>query len=253
VQTVTHSATDARHAALVAELRDGLARLQPEIPSKYLSDPNVQELRARVGEVFAQHHAVERSLLATIFPTFAVDGVEQSNDGRRVFFCLANALGRGGTIGSVRVLRELRAVMRAHDRLVIGVDLRKSLPELERLLDDPDRANAAHHHGVLRMLNERFDADFADDRLEYRVVHRPELNRLETHVVARQPHTVTVAGVAAVSLKKRDSILMSMRCAFTRGSVEALLNGVGLELHAWVADDLDRYAVAVTTPMRRET
>jgi uncharacterized SAM-dependent methyltransferase len=252
-QTITHSAKDARHTALLAELRDSLARLQPEIPSKHLSDPAVQELRTRVGEVFAHHQATERSLMATILPTFAGGGVSQPSDGRRVFFCLANAIGRNTTVGSIRLLRELRAGMRAYDRLVIGVDLRDSLPVLERLLNDPAGMNAGLHRGVLTMLNGRFDADFDEGRFEYRVVHRPELHRLETHLVARQAHTVTIGADVAVSLKKRDSILMSVRCTFTRSSLEGLLNGVGLELDQWVEDDLGRYAVGVAVPMHRET
>jgi uncharacterized SAM-dependent methyltransferase len=253
METVTHSGADARRTAQLAELRDGLARLQPEIPSKYFSDPAVQELRARVGEVFAHHQAAERSLMAAILPGFAADGESQTDNGRRVFFSLANTLGRTSTVGSVRLLRELRRRMRAKDRVVIGIDLRNGLSELERLLEDPDGVNATLHRGVLTMLNERFDADFDHDALEYRVVRRPELHRLETHFVARRAHTVSIAGVTGVSLKKRDSILMSVRCTFTRSSLEGLLNGVGLQLDQWSTDALERYAVAVAVPLRRET
>ena len=251
--TVMHSAQDAPHAARLAELRDGLARLQPAIPSTYLSDPAVQHLRAGVGEVFAHHQSVERSLMGKVRPPFTVGDESQRTDGGQRFFCLANTLGGSTTVGSVRILRELRARMRAHDRLAFGVDLHNGLPELARLLDDPDGKNAALYRGVLTMLNERFDADFDESLLEYRVVHRPELNRLETHLVAGQAHPVTIGGAVAVSLKKRDSVLMSVRCTFTRSSLEALMNGVGLELDQWAADDLERYAVGIAVPMRRET
>jgi uncharacterized SAM-dependent methyltransferase len=244
-RTVTRSGRDAGHTALLAELRDGLARLQAEIPAKFLSDPALHELQARVGEVFAHHQAVERSLVATVLPEFS--------DSRRVLLCLANALGRTTTVGCVRQLRELRAAMRAQDRLVIGIDLCDGLSELERLLTNADGENAALHRGVLRMLNERFDADFDEALLEYRVVCRPELRRLETGFVARRAHEVTIGGAVAVSLKKRESIVMSVRSTFTRNSLEALLEGVGLELEAWAADDGERYAVCVTVPMRRET
>ena len=253
MQTVAHSAFDTRHTALLAELRDGLARLQPEIPSTCLSDPAVQDLRARVGEVFAQRHSVERSLTAMILPTLAAGKESPSPHGARVFFCLANALGCATTVGSVRLLRGLRAGMHAYDRLVFGVDLHESLPELQRLLNDPEGVSAALHRGVLSMLNERFDADFDDGRLEYRVVHRRELHRLETVLVARESHTITIGGVPAVSLRKRDSLLMSVRCTFTRSSIEGLLTGVGLELDQWTADDPAWYAVGVAIPMRRET
>jgi uncharacterized SAM-dependent methyltransferase len=142
--------------------------------------------------------------------------------------------------------------MRGDDSLVIGVDLRNSLPELERLLDDPDGINAAFHQGVLFMLNERFDADFDAGSLTYRVLPRPELQRLETRMVARRSLEVRIGGAVALSLRKAGSILMSVRCTFTRNSLEALLNGVGLELTRWVSDDLDQYAVGVCVPMRRE-
>jgi uncharacterized SAM-dependent methyltransferase len=253
MKTVMHSAQEAPYAARLAELRDGLARLQPEIPSTYLSDPAVHDLRAGVGEVFAHHQAVERSLMGTVLPAFAFADESQWADGSRVFFRPANALGSSTTVGSVRMLRELRARMRTHDRLAFGVDLHNGLPELVRLIDDPDDRNAALHRGVLTMLNERFDADFDERLLEYRVVRRPELNRLETHFIARQAHPVTIGGAVVVSLKKRDSVLMSVRCTFTRSSLEALMNGVGLELDQWAADDLERYAVGIAVPMRRET
>ena len=250
--TVTHSASDAGRSALLAELRDGLARLQPEIPSKYLADPAVQALRARVGEVFAGRHAVERSLLATLLPTFAPTQDAQPNDGRRVFCCLANALGATTTVGAVRLLRDLRARMRTRDSLVIGVDLRESLLELQRLLQDQDGINAPFHRGVLTLLNERFDANFDESVFEYRVLPRKELYRLETHLVVRKAHEVSIAGTLVASLKKGDSVLTSVRCTFTRGSLEALLNGVGFELNQWAADDLAHFAVGVCVPMRRE-
>lgn len=251
MQAVSHSATDARHAALLAELRDGLARFQPEIPSRYLLDPAVQELRDRVGKVFAHRHAVEHGLMARLFPTLKVDG-DSSTTNSRVFFCLGGALGRTTVVGSVRLLRAQRAAMRGGDRLMIGVDLHEAIPELTRLFADLDGANAALHTGILSMLNERFGADFDVARLEYRVVAEADSKRVETHVVARRPHTISIAGIPAVVLKRRQSIRVSMRSTFSRPSLEALVNAVGLTLEQWLSDESAGYAVAIATPMRRE-
>jgi uncharacterized SAM-dependent methyltransferase len=241
VQAITQSAPDARHFQLLAELRDGLARAQPEIPSKYLADPGVQMLRSPVGELFAAHDELERALLATI-----------GDDHRRVRLCLGNAIGAVPTVGAVRMLRTMRADMRAPDRLVIGVDLRGALTELEQLLDDRDGVCAAHHYGVLDMLNARYDADFDRQHLEYRVARRPGVNRVETRLKVRKAHDIRIDGVSAASFAKNDFISMSVRCTFTRSSLETLLNCVGLEVERWVADDAERYAIGVAVPLRRE-
>lgn len=249
MQAVSHSATDARHVALLAELRDGLARSQPEIPPRYLLDPAVQELRDRVGKVFGHRHAAERGLMARLFPTLKEEGDSAATG--RVFFCMGGSLGRTTMVGSVRLLRAQRAAMRDGDRLMIGVDLHDAIPELTRLFADLDGVNAALHTGILAMLNERFGADFDVARLEYRVVAEADPKRVETHVVARRPQTISVAGMPAVVLKRRQSIRVSMRCTFSRSSLEALLRAVGLTLEQWLSDESAGYAVAIAGPMRR--
>ena len=78
--------------------------------------------------------------------------------------------------------------------LLIGVDLKKDPPVLERAYNDSTGVTAEFNLNMLRRLNNELGADFDLGRFRHRAVYRESQGRIEMHLVSASAQTVTVAG-----------------------------------------------------------
>jgi L-histidine N-alpha-methyltransferase len=165
----------------------------------------------------------------------------------RVYLCLGNVLGTFAPVGAVRLLRILRTTMRPRDRIVLDLDAPERTT-IRSLPDDQFDVAASRHLGALSLINTTAGAAFDILRFDFRPTFDAENSRVETHLVARKALDVEVPGIGAIRLKKGESIRTSVRCAFDRNRVAAMMAGVGLALREWTTDADRRYVVALATP-----
>ena len=165
----------------------------------------------------------------------------------RVYLCLGNVLGTFTPVGAVRLLRILRTTMSPSDSIVLGLDAPERTT-IRSLPDDQFDVAASRHLGALGLINTTAGAGFDLSRFDFRPTFDAENNRVETHLVARRALDVEVPGICAIRLKKGESIRTSVRCAFDRNRIAAMMAGVGLALRDWTTDADGRYVVALATP-----
>lgn len=157
----------------------------------------------------------------------------------------------GSTIGNfarddaVDLLRRIRASMRPADRLMIGVDLRKDVATLEAAYNDSRGVTAEFNRNILRVMNERFGANFDLQAFEHRAVYNAEEHRIEMYLVATRRQTVQVPGIGSVELDDSDPIRTEISCKYDRGSVLDILVGAELDLVQWQPDDAGMFALAL--------
>lgn len=159
----------------------------------------------------------------------------------------------GGTLGNftpdaaVDILRNVRAVMRSGDALLLGADLRpgpgKSVDELEAAYDDAGGVTAEFNRNILRALNRRAGTDFDPDAFEHRAFYEPTLGRIEMYLEARVPQTVRVPGQGAVRVEAGERVRTEISCKYDRPTLDALLTRAGLAVAEWASDDAGRYAL----------
>lgn len=165
----------------------------------------------------------------------------------RIYLCLGNVLGSFTAVGAVRLLRILRTTMNPNDSIVLGLDAPERTT-IQSLPDDQFDASASRHLGALDLINSSAGAAFDTSRFEFKPTFDAENNRLETHLVARRALDVELPGICAIRIKKGESIRTSVRCAFDRNRIAAMMAGVGLTLREWTTDADGRYVVALATP-----
>jgi L-histidine N-alpha-methyltransferase len=145
----------------------------------------------------------------------------------------------GGTIGNfpdreaVKQLARIRAEMEADDRFLMGIDLKKDVAVLEAAYDDAAGVTAAFNLNVLNVINRELDADFQLDDFEHRAFYAPAASRIEMHLVARRPATVTIPQAGQFVFEAGESIRTEVSCKYTRDSTETLLRESGLGLDRW--------------------
>jgi L-histidine N-alpha-methyltransferase len=241
---VRHPSADAERALVARELHgilppDARAAVLIGADTARATGPLLDALRERG---VARHVAAGNPTLDLALP--------RELPAPRLYVCAANALGQFGTIGAVRFLRVIRATMRASDRLLLGLDVRRERAALEDEGYDVTGARAAVHLGVLRLLNRELGADFDPRQFAYTVTYVEEARRVDACLVARRTVRVGVARHGTLVLRAGESIRTAVDCKFDRERLDAMLTGVGLALASWRTDVAAHHALVVAVPGR---
>lgn len=145
----------------------------------------------------------------------------------------------GSTIGNfldedaAALLRRVRDRMAAADRFLLGFDLVKDVTILEAAYDDAAGVTAAFNLNVLSVLNRELGADFDPADFRHRAWFDAGERRIEMHLVARRPVTVTVPGAGAFAFAAGESVRTEVSCKYDRARVEALFAAAGLAVERW--------------------
>lgn len=205
------------------------------------------EFLERVAEDLrvAYPEAVVRPLVADISA-----GIRLPDDlPRPVLFALL-----GGTIGNfpraegVGLLARVRSEMERTDRFLIGFDLQKDVSVLEAAYNDSAGVTAEFNRNVLRILNRDLGADFDLDKFSHRAMYARDAHRIEMHLVAEEPCTVTIPGAGRFDLAAGETIRTEVSCKYTRSSVEALFDRAGLVTERFAIAE-PGFALALAHPL----
>lgn len=168
-----------------------------------------------------------------------------------VWALLGSTLGNFSSEGAVRLLSRVRAAMRPSDVFLMGADLRpgaeKSVEALESAYDDEAGVTAAFNLNVLEVLNRELGADFDPGAFRHRAFYEPTRGRIEMHLVATRPQTVTIPGEDPVRFEEGESVRTEISCKYDRDSLEAILGAAGLSLREWASED-GFYAILLAVP-----
>ena len=106
----------------------------------------------------------------------------------------------GSTIGNflyaeaVNFLRTAATELGTDNGLLIGVDLKKDEAILHAAYNDAAGITAQFNLNILRHINRELDADFDLDGFSHDARWRPEVGRVEMHLVSKRSQTVLVGG-----------------------------------------------------------
>ena len=146
----------------------------------------------------------------------------------------------GGTVGNfapheaLAFLRELRAIMREDDRLLLGADRIKDPQLLNTAYNDRAGYTAAFNLNVLRVINRELRADFALDNFEHLAFFNKDAARIEMHLRARSACRVRVSALEREFIfAAGETVMTEMSHKFSFESLQAMLAnaGFGIERH----------------------
>lgn len=184
--------------------------------------------------------------LRTAYPAAAVRplvadisaGFELPDDlPRPVLFALL-----GGTIGNfpreqgVQLLGRVRSQMRDADRFLVGFDLQKDVDVMEMAYNDAAGVTAAFNRNVLAVLNRELDADFDVDAFRHRALYSADAERIEMHLVAERPCTVTIPDGGEFAFEAGETIRTEVSCKYTRPSIERAFQEAGLSVERFATE-----------------
>jgi uncharacterized SAM-dependent methyltransferase len=125
------------------------------------------------------------------------------------------------------------------DRFLLGTDMAKDRTTLEAAYDDAQGVTAQFNRNLLSRINRELGADFDVDQFAHRALYRPELGRVEMHLVARSDQVVRIPGAdLTVGFTAGESIHTESSHKYTRDGLRLLAERSGLHEEAfWVDRD----------------
>ncbi len=117
--------------------------------------------------------------------------------GPRLGFFPGSTIGNFARREAVDFLARAAAALGPGAGLVIGVDLKKPLDILVPAYDDALGVTGAFNLNLLARINRELDADFDLRAFTHEARYNAAAGRIEMHLVAREPQTVTITGPGA--------------------------------------------------------
>ena len=121
--------------------------------------------------------------------------VARSQSGRpRLIAWLGSSIGNLTCEEAADFLARVRRTLRERDRMLIGFDRRKDPRMLERAYDDSRGVTAEFNRNLLVRANRELDACFDLSQFDHQARWRPEIGRVEMHLISRKAQTVRILG-----------------------------------------------------------
>lgn len=170
-----------------------------------------------------------------------------------LFALLGSTIGNFVHARAAEILRNIAVHMQPEDHLLLGADLRpgptKPRAELEAAYNDARGVTARFNLNLLNVLNDRFGTDFDPEAFEHVAFYDDDEERIEMHLRAREPLTVTLPGAGTVEFARDETLRTEISCKYDRATIDDLFDRAGLVVADWFDAD-GRYALALGRPAR---
>ena len=155
----------------------------------------------------------------------------------RLVLWLGSNIGNFDRPDAAAFLRAIGSRLRASDRLLFGVDLRRSAREHEAAYDDARGVTARFNLNLLRRIDDELDADFRIDRFRHRALFNEALGRVEMYLDSLEAQEVRVGALGrSFRFASGEAIHTESSYKYTRAEIDALLAEAGLALDAQWTD-----------------
>jgi dimethylhistidine N-methyltransferase len=152
---------------------------------------------------------------------------------------LGSTIGNFARLAATRFLRDIRAMLRPGDTLLLGTDLVKPIDTLLAAYDDAIGATAAFNLNLLARINRELDADFDLDAFEHVARFNPDARSVEMHLRAKRrvDARVRAAGMS-VTLEAGETIWTESSHKYHADEIPAIAADAGFACRRqWVEKD----------------
>jgi L-histidine N-alpha-methyltransferase len=167
------------------------------------------------------------------------DGMREldgATEARRLILWLGSSIGNLDRESAARFLGELREEMVEHEKLLVGIDLRKEATRLERAYDDARGVTARFNLNLLRRINRELGGDFDEGSFRHVAEYREEEGRVEIALESRCDQVVRIEKLdQQVELDRGERIHTEDSFKYSFAEIDTLAEVAGFRCEArWV-------------------
>jgi len=157
-------------------------------------------------------------------------------DAPRLILWLGSNIGNFDRADAARFLTHVRDAMRARDRLLVGIDLRKDRRSLERAYDDASGVTARFNLNLLARINRELGGRFDLSAFRHEAIWRAREGRVELSLVSRRDQEISIrAQGLVVKLRKGERIHTEDSFKYSLREISEVAREAGLAVvHRWL-------------------
>jgi dimethylhistidine N-methyltransferase len=168
----------------------------------------------------------------------------------KLILWLGSNIGNFGRKDAARFLRGVRTTMSRHDRMLIGVDLRKDRATLEAAYDDAAGVTARFNLNLLARINRELGGHFDLEAFRHRARWNERIGRIEMNLVSTRTQRVRIDGLALdVPFHAGESIYTESSYKYSLDEIDRLAYVGGLVVERRWLDADARFSVNVLAPV----
>jgi uncharacterized SAM-dependent methyltransferase len=163
--------------------------------------------------------------------------------GPKLFAWLGSNVGNFDRAGAAGFLKKVRAAMKPGDRLLLGVDLRKSKAILEPAYDDARGVTARFNKNLLLRINADLGGDFALDAFRHRAIYDEREGCIRMYLDSLAEQEVHIAKLGRTfTFARGESVHTEDSYKYSWEEIDALARSSGLTIIARYTDRRSRFA-----------
>jgi dimethylhistidine N-methyltransferase len=166
---------------------------------------------------------------------------------RRVVFYPGSTIGNFHPAEAEAFLAGIARVCGRGGGLLIGVDLEKDRPTVERAYNDADGVTAAFNLNLLARVNRELEADFDLDAFDHRAPYNAAAGRIEMHLVSRKAQRARV-GAERFQFAAGEAIVTEYSYKYDLVHFAALARRAGFDVKAVWTDPRQWFSVQYLEP-----
>lgn len=208
-------------------------------------------------DISAEHLTRSAAELSRLYPGLKVLPVcadftrdfplpEVSEAARTIVYFPGSTIGNFPPEDAAEFLRGIAKLCGAGGGLLIGVDLVKDRPVLERAYNDEEGVTAAFNLNLLCRVNRELGADFALDEFLHIAKWNPDESRIEMHLTSERDQQVQL-GEHKISFAKGETIHTESSYKYRLDSFANLAAEAGLKRTDVWTDERDWFSVQLFT------
>ncbi len=162
---------------------------------------------------------------------------------------LGSSIGNFDRDEGAEILRQIAALMKPIDRMLVGIDLRKDRATLERAYDDAAGVTARFNRNILSRINRELSGHFDVERFRHRAVYDPELGRVSMHLVSEVAQRVRIDALELeVAFAASEDIHTESSWKYAPEEIDALAAAAGFTVEDRYFDEMCRFSLNVLAP-----
>lgn len=156
---------------------------------------------------------------------------------------LGSNIGNLGRQEAAGFLAKVGDTMAGHDRLLVGIDMRKEKALLEAAYDDAAGVTARFNLNILAHINRALAADFDLSAFTHRAVYKEDEGRIEMRLVSKREQRITIKDLGMViEMAGGEFIHTESSYKYSPPEIDELARRARLRLEARWTDSGERFS-----------
>ena len=170
--------------------------------------------------------------------------LKEENSGPELILWLGSSIGNLTRPESFAFLSGIQKSMSFQDRLLVGIDLRKSSTVLELAYDDAAKVTAAFNLNILKRINTELGGQFDLSSFKHLARYDEKEGRVEMHLVSLATQMVRIDDLdQKISFVEGEQIHTENSYKYSRKEIDTLVARSGLSLDGQWFDAQNRFSL----------